>query len=189
MLDALPGVIAYGLLTIPKEIRPGEKRPVVVCQHGLEGRPQDTIGDQASNYYDAFATRLAERGFVTFAPQNLYIFDDRFRSLQRKANPLKLIAVLDHRRAAPGDRRLAANAARVDPSRVAFYGLSYGGKTAMRVPAIVTDYCLSICSGDFNEWIEKNVSIRRPESYLRTGEYEMFEFDLGGPSTMPKWPP
>ncbi len=49
----------------------------------------------------------------------------------------------------------------------------------MRVPALVTDYCLSICSGDFNDWIEKNVSIVRPYSYLRTGEYEMFEFDLG----------
>ena len=36
VLDALPGVIAYGLLTLPKEIKPGEKRPVVVCQHGLE---------------------------------------------------------------------------------------------------------------------------------------------------------
>ncbi|HEY1784421.1 MAG TPA: hypothetical protein VGG30_02695, partial [Pirellulales bacterium] len=84
VLDALPGVIAYGLLTVPKEIGPDEKRPVVVCQHGLEGRPQDTIGEQNFKYYDAFATRLAERGFVTFAPQNLYIFGDRFRSLQRK---------------------------------------------------------------------------------------------------------
>ena len=32
--------------------------------------------------------RLAERGFITFAPQNLYIFEDRFRTLQRKANTL-----------------------------------------------------------------------------------------------------
>ena len=32
---------------------------------------------------------LAERGFITFAPENLYLFGDRFRTLQRKANPLK----------------------------------------------------------------------------------------------------
>ncbi|MCX5676633.1 MAG: hypothetical protein NTX87_16685 [Planctomycetota bacterium] len=32
--------------------------------------------------------RLAERGFITFAPQNLYLFGDRFRTLQRKANPI-----------------------------------------------------------------------------------------------------
>src|SRR5262249_49426941 len=67
----------------------------------------------------------------------------------------------------------------VDPSRIAFYGLSYGGKTAMRVPAIVEKYCLSICSADFNEWIWKNTSARSMYSYLHTGEYEMFEFDLG----------
>ena len=39
--------------------------------------------------YHKYAVRLAEKGFITFAPQNLYIFQDRFRTLQRKANPLK----------------------------------------------------------------------------------------------------
>ena len=29
----------------------------------------------------------------------------------------------------------------------------------MRVPALLQRYCLSICSGDFNEWIWKNVSL------------------------------
>ena len=38
---------------------------------------------------EVIAATQAERGFVTFAPQNLYIFKDRFRTLQRKANPLK----------------------------------------------------------------------------------------------------
>ena len=179
VIDALPGVIAYGLLTLPKEIKPGETRPVVVCQHGLEGRPQDTIGEPGFKYYAAFATHLAERGFITFAPQNLYIFGDRFRSLQRKANPLKLslfsIMAVQHQAIVDWLETLP----QVAPDRIAFYGLSYGGKTAMRVPALVTDYCLSICSGDFNEWIDKNVSIRNPLSYMHGGEYEMFEFDLG----------
>ena len=122
---------------------------------------------------------MAERGFITFAPQNLYIFGDRFRSLQRKANPLKLslfsIIAVQHQAIVDWLQTLP----QVSPERIAFYGLSYGGKSAMRVPAIVTDYCLSICSGDFNEWIDKNVSFRNPISYMHTGEYEMFEFDLG----------
>jgi hypothetical protein len=67
----------------------------------------------------------------------------------------------------------------VDPKRIAFYGLSDGGKTAMRVPAVEKRYCLSICSGDFNEWIGKNVSVDLDRSYMWTGEYEMPEFDLG----------
>ena len=49
----------------------------------------------------------------------------------------------------------------------------------MRVPAILPRYCLSICSGDFNEWTWKNVSVDFRGSYMFTGEYEMPEFDLG----------
>jgi hypothetical protein len=49
----------------------------------------------------------------------------------------------------------------------------------MRVPPLVTDYCLSICSADFNEWVDKNASTRNPHSYASFGEYEIFEFDLG----------
>ena len=49
----------------------------------------------------------------------------------------------------------------------------------MRVPAILKDYCLSICSGDFNEWIGKNVSVDYQGSYMWTYEYEMYEFNLG----------
>ena len=67
----------------------------------------------------------------------------------------------------------------VDPDRVGFYGLSYGGKSAMRIPALVTDYCLSICSADFNEWVLKNASTRAPFSYMWAGEYEIFEWNLG----------
>jgi dienelactone hydrolase len=178
-MDVYPDVMAYGLLLLPKGMKPGEKRPVVVCQHGLEGRPQDTIGEPGKQYYSAFSAKLAERGFITFAPQNLYIFGDRFRTLQRKANPLKktLYSIItpQHQQIVDWLKTLPF----VDPQRIAFYGLSYGGKTAMRVPALVTDYCLSICSADFNEWVWKNASTRSPYSYVWGGEYEIFEFDLG----------
>lgn len=179
VMDVFPDVIAYGLLLVPKDLQPGEKRPVVVCQHGLEGRPQDTIGDAGSQYYSAFAARLAEQGFITFAPQNLYIFTDRFRTLQRKANPLGKtlfsIMVPQHQQITDWLKTLPF----VDPARIAFYGLSYGGKSAMRIPPLVTNYCLSICSGDFNDWVWKNASTRSPYSYVWMGEYEIFEFDLG----------
>ena len=178
VLDVFPDVVAYGVLLLPRDMSADEKRPVVVCQHGLEGRPADVIEGDKDAYHD-FAAKLAERGFITFAPQNLYIFRDRFRTLQRKANPLKktLFSVIvpqhqqivDWLKAMPG----------VDPERIAFYGLSYGGKTAMRVPPLVPGYCLSICSADFNDWVWKNASSRSPYSYAAMGEYEIFEFDLG----------
>ncbi|MCA9101476.1 MAG: hypothetical protein KDA63_10015, partial [Planctomycetales bacterium] len=180
VLDVFPDVIAYGILLVPKNIAPGERRPVVVCQHGLEGRPQDVADPAVDNqYYHRFACELADRGFVTFAPQNPYIFEDRFRTLQRKANPLgkTLFSVI-----VPQHQQIVdwlGSLPFVDAGRIAFYGLSYGGKTAMRVPALVTDYCLSICSADFNEWVGKNASTQLPYSYVWTGEYEIFEFDLG----------
>ncbi len=178
VLDVFPEVIAYGVLLLPKDIQPGEKRPVVVCQHGLEGRPQDIITGDNPAYHD-FAAKLAERGFITFAPQNLYIFQDRFRTLQRKSNPLKKtlfsIIVPQHQQIVDWLKTLPE----VDSERIGFYGLSYGGKSAMRIPPLVTDYCLSICSADFNEWVWKNASSRAPQSYVWTGEYEIFEFDLG----------
>jgi hypothetical protein len=153
---------------------------VVVCQHGLEGRPQDVADPKVDHRaYHRYACRLAEEGFVVYAPQNPYIFKDRFRTLQRKANPLGKtlfsIIVPQHQQTVDW----LASLDFVDPERIAFYGLSYGGKTAMRVPALVKGYCLSICSADFNEWIRKNASLRAPYSYVGTGEYEIFEFDLG----------
>lgn len=178
VLDVWEDVIAYGILLLPKDLKPGEKRPVVVCQHGLEGRPTDVIEKDNPAYHD-FAAKLCERGFITFAPQNLYIFKDRFRTLQRKANPLKktLFSVI-----VPQHQQIVnwlKTQPNVDSGRIAFYGLSYGGKSAMRIPPLVPDYCLSICSADFNEWVSKNASTRLPFSYIWTGEYEIFEFDLG----------
>lgn len=178
VLDVFPDVIAYGLLTIPKDIPQSQKRPVIVCQHGLEGRPQHVIGEEGIQAYAAFATRLAERGYITFAPQNLYIFQDRFRTLQRKANTigktLFSVIVPQHQQITDWLKTLP----QVDSQRIAFYGLSYGGKSAMRIPPLVKNYCLSICSADFNEWVLKNASTRHPFSYVWTSEYEIFEFDL-----------
>ena len=178
VLDVWPDVIAYGVLLLPNDLKADERRPVVVCQHGLEGRPQDVIQGDHDAYHN-FAAKLTDRGFITFSPQNLYIFGDRFRTLQRKANPLKKtlfsIIVPQHQQIVNWLQSLPY----VDPDRIAFYGLSYGGKTAMRVPPLVKNYCLSICSADFNEWVWKNASTQSNYSYVNSGEYEIFEFDLG----------
>ena len=185
VLDVEAGVQAYGILTLPKDMKldGSEKRPVVVCQHGLEGRPQSTVGEKDYHYYKAFATRLAERGFVTFAPQNLYLGWDLFRILQFKANAVgcTLFSVM-----VPQHRQITewlAGLPFVDGERIGFYGLSYGGKSAMRIPPLVDRYCLSICSADFNEWVWKNAAtdpLALRHSYANKGEYEIFEFDLGG---------
>lgn len=180
VLDTYEDVIAYGLLILPNDLKKGEKRPVVVCQHGLEGRPEDCINDkQGYAAYKAFAARLAERGFITFAPQNLYYGRDKFRTLQRKANlinkTLFSVIVPQHQQITDWLKTLP----NVDGDRIGFYGLSYGGKSAMRIPPLVKNYCLSICSADFNDWVWKNASTKDRYSYVWTMEYEIFEWDLG----------
>lgn len=178
VLDVDSEVMFYGILLVPKSIRSGERRPVVVCQHGLEGRAQHAVeGDYTS--YRGFAARLAERGFVTFAPQHLYRGGDSFRTLQRKANPLgrSLFSIMtaQHQQLLKWLGQIDF----VDPRRIAFYGISYGGKSAMRIPSVLDGYCLSICSSDFSNWIWRTVSNRFDSGYLAHSEYEIFEFDLG----------
>jgi dienelactone hydrolase len=182
VLDVWPDVFAWGYLLLPKDLKPAERRPVVVCQHGLEGLPIDTFngpGESGFEYYRSYAGRLADRGFVVFAPHNPYRGQDRFRVLQRKANPLKksLFSVIigQHDRLT----EWLAGLPFVDPQRIGFYGLSYGGKTAMRVPAVLDRYAVSICSADFNDWVRKNVTTDSPYSYVFMNEYEMPEFNLG----------
>jgi len=171
-------VYAYGVLLLPKDLKPGEKRPVVVCQHGLEGRPDDIVDPRKKTVYHAYGAALADRGYIVFAPQNAYIGKERFRTIQRKAWPLgqSLFAVIirQHERILDW----LETQANVDKDRIAFYGLSYGGKSAMRIPAALTRYCLSICSADFNEWVVKCTNTNRQYSYMFTIEYDMYEWDL-----------
>ena len=178
-LDVWEDVIAYGVLLVPKDVRPGERRPVVVAQHGLEGRPADLVNpDVDHRAYHRYGARLAREGFIVYAPQNPYIGLDRFRQIQRKAHPLKLslfsFILGQHQQTLAWLKTLP----HVDPARIGFYGLSYGGKTAVRVPPLLDDYALSICSADFNEWVWKNTSVIDRYSYLFTQEYDMLEFDF-----------
>ncbi len=181
VIDVYRDVIASGILLLPKDLKKGERRPVVVCQHGLEGTPMDTITTEGSGYryYKAFSVELCKRGFITYAPQNPYRGRDRFRTLQRKSNPMKRslysYIIPQHERTL----EWLASLPNVDKDRIGFYGLSYGGKTAVRVPPFVDGYALSICSADFDEWVLKITSNIDRYSYLFTGEYEIFEWNMG----------
>ncbi|MGE0606481.1 MAG: dienelactone hydrolase family protein [Pirellulales bacterium] len=182
MLDVWPDVFCWGILLVPRDIAPDERRPVVVCQHGLEGQPADVITrdehDPAFASYKGFAAQLAERGFVTYCPHNFYRGGNEFRQLQRKLYPLKktMFSVI----LAQHERHLDWLAALpfVDAGRIGFYGLSYGGFTAIRVPPLLDRYALSIHSAEFNDMVRKKVSIDHPYSYPFHNTYEVFEFNL-----------
>ncbi len=177
-LDVHPHFEAWGVLLLPKGLKPGERRAAVVCQHGRNGLPRDCV-DAGKPAYGDFAARLAERGYVVLAPHNLYRHEDRYRWLDRKANlvggTLFTFIVASHRQWLDWLATLPA----VDPQRIAFYGLSYGGETAVRVPAVVPGYALSICSGDFNQWTRKVADPDFPGSFMKSIEWEMPYWNLG----------
>jgi hypothetical protein len=183
MLDVWPDVVAWGYLLLPKNMKPSEKRPVVICQHGLDGLPEDVVTEDQKTrgwkFYKAFATNLAREGFITFAPHHFYRGKDAFRVIQRKLNitgkTLFSVMIGQHQRIL----EWLKTQPHVDEKRIAFYGLSYGGKAAMRIPAVLPDYCLSICSGDFNEWVRKCVSTELSLNFVFKNEYEMWEPNLG----------
>jgi hypothetical protein len=178
VLDVWPDVFAWGVIVVPKGITPGERRPVVVVQHGRNGLPRETI-DRHVSYYNDFGSALADRGFVVFAPHNLYRGEDRYRWLSRKANTIRatLFSFIlgQHERILEWLGTLPF----VDADRIAFYGLSYGGETAVRIPAALEKYALSICSGDFNQWTRKVAATDEPFSFMRTIEWEMPYWNWG----------
>src|SRR5690606_3911175 len=111
---------------------------------GRNGVPDILIRGNTS-YYD-IAAKLADQGFIVYAPYGLFKGEDQYRWLDRKANAVKksLFSFIT----AQHDQTLRwlGTLPYVDPSRIAFYGKSYGGETAMRVPAVLKGYALSICS-------------------------------------------
>ena len=178
VLDVYTNLFATGILLIPKDLKPGEKRPVVVCQHGRNSLPHELV-EGNRNYYNDVAAKLADQGFIVYVPQNPYRGEDRYRWLDRKANTLKKtlfsFIISQH------DQTLQwlASLPYVDKTRIAFYGLSYGGETAMRVPSVLEGYCLSICSGDFGDWTRKVVDTHNKAGFMNTLEWEMPYFNMG----------
>jgi len=177
-LDVYPNLFAEGILLIPKDIKPGERRPVVVCQHGRNNTPEKMVEGNTTGYND-IAARLAAQGFIVYAPQNPYRWEDQYRWLSRKANTIRKtlfsFIVSQHEQTIHWLQSLPF----VDSSRIAFYGISYGGETAMRVPAVLEGYCLSICSGDFGDWTRKVTDTHYEGSFMNSLEWEMPYFNMG----------
>jgi dienelactone hydrolase len=162
-------VHAYGILLVPKNLKPGERRPVVFVQHGLAGKPEDSLGvvenKKADDVYSRFGLRLAERGYIVFAPM-IATQDNVERSkLVRRAHPVGMIPagmdvqkfnrVLDYLETLPY----------VDKEKFSFYGLSYGGYTALWTGPAVTRFKAVISSGHFNDWTTKSTDLTQGAAY------------------------
>ena len=187
VLDVWPDVFAWGILLVPKDIAPGERRPVVVCQHGRNGLPTD-VDRRRQTGLPRLRRPPGRRGLHRLRaaqplPRRRPLPLARPQGEHVKATLFSFI-LGQHEQTPPLARRRCPSST---AARIAFYGLSYGGETAVRVPAVLERYCLSICSGDFNEWVAQgrldrlalqlHVHRRMGDALLRPGQHVQLRRD------------
>lgn len=174
VLDVWKGVPAWGILAVPKDIKSGDKRPVVVMQHGIRGVPSTSIEHSS---YKRILPALANRGFVVFSPYNPYQFNIR------KVNAIKATAfsviIPQHEQIL----NFLGSLSYVDADRIALYGKSWGGRTALRVPIVLKRYAAVISSAYFNDWVRKTVSTDYRNSYFFENSGGIYEWNMGNTFT------
>ena len=140
-----PGDRIRAYLCIPKARKP--KSPAVFCHHQHDWNfalgKSEPVG-LAGNPDQFYAAELAERGYITFAPDAIG-FEERnrtagtaeticFELTTRLATGRTLTAKILHDASVGIDYLLTR--AEVDPNRIGFLGHSYGGRMAIWLPAI-----------------------------------------------------
>lgn len=176
-------VHAYGILLVPKGMKPGERRPVVFAQHGLRGIPEHALGvvpdERNDAVYARFGYRLAQRGYIVFAPMiSTQTGTDR-SSLTRRAHLLGLTPVGMELRKFSRVLDYLSTLDFVDKDRFAFYGLSYGGYTALWIAPGESRFKVVISSGHFNDWNLKTSDLTEGTSFLFHADHvDMFNFGL-----------
>lgn len=177
LIDVLPHIEMWGVLTVPKGIQKGEKRPVVVMQHGRGGNPYTAL-DEDGSYY-GIARRLAEKGFVVFTPFGNWTGETRFRWIDRIARPAKntLWSTIgrQHQQLFRWFRTLPF----MDTERVGLYGKSIGGQAASLIASMLPEYALSINCAYFNESARKESSVYYPTSFVFHVDSEMPMWNRG----------
>lgn len=174
LLDVTTGVELYGHLLVPRESR--RRAAAVICQHGLNGTPDDItgLGRPKDTVYHEFGRRLAEHGYVVFAPLITHHY-------LPYSEPNYAKPVNDKVRAADavGMMRLAMVVAKtnraidflqslpfVDGDHIGYYGLSYGGYSAAWSGPLVERLAAVVVSGNFNDQRAKLTSDEASTSYL-----------------------
>jgi dienelactone hydrolase len=177
------GVHAYGILLVPSNIKPGEKRPVVFTQHGLGGKPEEALGvtddARADAVYSKFGRELVRRGYIVFAPLISVQTNANRNALVRRAHLVGLTPVGVEVRKASRVLDYLETLPFVDKDRFAFYGLSYGGFTALWTGPAEPRFKVVICSGYFNDWNLKTTDLTEGTSFLFYKDtFDMFNFDI-----------
>jgi dienelactone hydrolase len=179
LLDVTDGVEVYGNLLVPEGLQ--GRAAAVVCQHGLSGTPEmiTGLGQKADTPYHEFGRRLAERGYVVFAPLILHYHpvawtNEQVRMADAAGMMRVAMAVAQTRRAVD----FLAGLPFVDPKRIGYYGLSYGGYSAIWISPLEERLAAVVVSGHFNDWRSKITADSTPTSYLLHPDEDFYNWDV-----------
>ncbi|MDW8355703.1 MAG: hypothetical protein RMK57_14360 [Bryobacterales bacterium] len=180
LLDVVRGVEAYGQLLVPRHA--AGRLPAVIAQHGLGGKPKDVTlqGENPDAVYHGFGARLAEAGYVVFAPYVTVPIPQA-----ELVNPLvRQAAVLGRMRTSIELAKLRRivdfleSLDFVDRDRIGYYGLSYGGYAALWMGPLEPRLRATVVSGHFNDWRRKITNEVERTSYLLHVDEDFFNWDV-----------
>jgi dienelactone hydrolase len=179
LLDVTDGVEVYGNLLVPQGIQ--GRAPAMVCQHGLSGTPEmiTGLGQSKDTPYHEFGRRLAERGYVVFAPLILHrhpveLTNDQARMADSVGAMRVAMAVAKTHRVTDFLRTLPF----ANPERIGYYGLSYGGYSALWIPPLERRLKAIVVSGHFNDWRSKITSDATRTSYLQHPDEDFYNWNV-----------
>ena len=193
-LEVLPGLETYGLELVPLPIR---KRPGLLVQHGYSGTPELvaglTPGANGADYsYRSLGLRAARHGFHVVSihhPSGYGSLDEARTSLpgfdrngpNYGKNRLHRMAImgggtlfgLDMMGSSRGID-LLAQSPHVLPGKIAMYGLSQGGQSALFLPALDVRIQASVCSAYFSWRFINLIGPHRALTFLDSQEEDKF---------------
>lgn len=177
-LDVTQGVEVYGNLLVPRGIQ--VQTAAVICQHGLSGTPEMTtgLGMTKDTAYHEFARHLAEQGYVVFSPYLMQRQTAEINVLARQADAVGMMRV-----AMPvaKTRRIVdflETLPYVDPKRIGYYGLSYGGYSAIWISPLEPRLAATVISGHFNDWRTKITNDKLRTSYLWHPDEDFYNWNI-----------
>lgn len=171
LIDVLPNIVMWGVLTIPTDIKETDKRPTIVMQHGRGGNPYTAL-DENNSYY-GIGRRLAKDGFVVYTPFGNWTGETRFRWIDRIAKPAKNTIWSTIGKQHQQLFRWFQTLPFVDSDKIGIYGKSIGGQAASLIASMLPEYALSINCAYFNDGARKVSSIYFPTSFVYHVDSEM----------------
>ena len=178
-LQVVAGVEVYGNLLIPREVQ--RRAPAVICQHGLSGTPEmiTGLGQKEDTPYHQFGRHLAERGYVVFAPLLLHHHPvERLNAQVRQADAVGMMRIAMPIAKTRRVIEFLTTLPQVDRDRIGYYGLSYGGYSAIWMAPLLERLAPVVISGHFNDWRQKITSVKEATSYLRHPDEDFYNWDI-----------